>query len=154
MAFARRAALILLADDDADAREMYAEYLLLSGFGVVQARNGHDALAVARSCHPDVVVTDVEMPRMGGLQFARALRADVTMRSVPVICLSGLDDIGREAAECGCSAIVMKPFSPEALCALICRILAQPHRERSAGQPAFSAELEQQPVRRTARRSR
>ena len=67
MAYARRAALILLADDDGDARQMYAEYLLLSGFAVVQARNGHDALDVARSCRPDVVVTDVEMPRMGGL---------------------------------------------------------------------------------------
>jgi two-component system chemotaxis response regulator CheY len=152
MAFARRAALILLADDDGDAREMYAEYLLLSGFAVVQARNGHDALDVARRCRPDVVVTDVEMPRMGGLQFARVLRSDPALCSVPVVCLSGLDGVGREAAESGCSAIAMKPFPPEALAALVERILGQPHRHVD-GDRSFGPELDPQPVRRTARRA-
>jgi two-component system chemotaxis response regulator CheY len=152
MTFARRAALILLADDDGDARQMYAEYLLLSGFAVVQARNGHDALDVARSCRPDVVVTDVEMPRMGGLQFARALRADPTLASVPIICLSGLDGVGREAAESGCSAIAMKPFPPEALAALVGRILGRA-LEQPASEQSFHPELEHQPVR-PARRLR
>lgn len=146
MGFARKGALILLADDDSDVREMYAEYLLLSGFAVVQARNGHDALSVARSCHPDAIVTDVQMPRMGGLQFTRALRADPALRHVPVICLSGLDSIGRDAGEAGCSAIVTKPFAPESLVSLVTRVLA--NRDAAADVPAAEPAL----VRPSARR--
>lgn len=134
---ARTAALVLLADDDADLRGIYAEYLLLSGFAVVQAPNGHEALAVAGACRPDVIITDVQMPRMSGPQLARALRADPDLRNVPVIFLSGLDSIRYEAADAGSVAIATKPLAPESLVALVTRILAthRPDDELPDAQP-------------------
>ena len=115
--------LVLVVDDDPEIRAMYAEYLQISGFEVAQARNGHEALDLCQSVPPDVVVTDVQMPRMGGIQLIRSLRARPATRRVPVICVSASVDCVREAAAVGCAAALEKPCAPDTLVGLIRRVL-------------------------------
>ena len=115
--------LVLVVDDDPETRAMYAEYLHLSGFEVAEARNGHEAFDLCQSVPPDVVVTDIQMPRMGGIQLIRALRARPATRAVPVICVSASVDCVREAAAVGCAAALEKPCPPDTLVDLIRRLL-------------------------------
>jgi two-component system, cell cycle response regulator DivK len=114
---------VLVVDDDPETRSMYAEYLHLSGVEVAQARNGHEALDLYDTVPPDLVVTDIQMPRMGGIQLIRSLRARSQTRQLPVICLSAGIDCVREAAAVGCAAAIQKPCPPDTLVALIRRIL-------------------------------
>jgi hypothetical protein len=123
--------LVLLVDDDPDTRSMYAEYLRLSGFEVAQARNGHEALDLCQSVPPDVVVTDIQMPRMGGIQLIRSLRSRPATGGVPVICVSASVDCVREAAAVGCAAALEKPCPPDTLADLIRRVLGR--RTQAAG---------------------
>ena len=73
--------LVLLVDDDNDNREMYAIYLRANGFHVAEARDGAEAIAVAKKLRPAVVVLDLEMPRVNGLETIRRIRALARIRA-------------------------------------------------------------------------
>jgi CheY-like chemotaxis protein len=118
---------VLLVDDDPDLREMYGLYLVSEGYGVLQAPNGHAALDVIATTHPDVVVTDIQMPRMNGLQLTHTLRSRPATARVPVIGLSGLGGFEAAAVAAGCNAILEKPCAPEVLAALVARVLQWSH---------------------------
>lgn len=106
---------VLLVEDDDDNRELMAEVLVSAGFEVLAAASGQDGLRTL-SDHPvDVVVTDVGMPGMGGLEMARSVKAIAP--GVPVVIVTGWaerDDIatarGREV-----DAVLIKPVDPDAL---------------------------------------
>ncbi len=104
---------VLLVDDDRDTREMYSEYLSYSGLQVTEASSGKRALeSAARHC-PDVVVTDIAMPEMDGLELSRRLRAGRDTHSVPIITVSGqMTEPGRQA---GVNAVLAKPCDPDRL---------------------------------------
>jgi CheY-like chemotaxis protein len=107
---------ILLTDDDEDSRELCAEYFAGRGFEVVQAHNGAEAFAIATSRTLDVIVMDLEMPVMGGVEAIRRLRSDARSRGIPVIVLSGNGAAGRRRAiRAGCDAYCSKPCDIEAL---------------------------------------
>ena len=80
---------VLLVEDDRDTREMYSEYLSYSGLTVTQAATGRGALEQVRAHVPDIVVTDIAMPEMDGLEMSRRLRALAPTRDVPIIAVSG-----------------------------------------------------------------
>jgi two-component system, cell cycle response regulator DivK len=101
---------VLLAEDDRDTREMYSEYLRYSGFDVTTVATGRRAFDRARTDHPDVVVTDIAMPVMDGLELSRRLRADESTRDVPIIALSAQPTAG--AREAGANAVLEKPCEP------------------------------------------
>ncbi len=104
---------VLLVEDDRDTREMYCEYLSFSGMEVTEARNGRGALERAQSQCPDVVVTDIAMPEMDGLELSRRLRAQAETRDVPIIAVSGqASDIARLA---GADVVLDKPCEPDRL---------------------------------------
>jgi CheY-like chemotaxis protein len=79
---------VLLVEDHADSRQMYAEFLRMQ-FTVVEAGDGINALEVMEQTRPDVVVTDLALPRMDGFELVRRMKADERLRDVPVIALSG-----------------------------------------------------------------
>ena len=104
---------VLLVEDDRDTREMYSEYLRFSGMDVTQARNGRGALERAAAWPPDVVVTDIAMPEMDGLELARRLRGQAATRYVPIIAVSG--QASERAREAGADVVLDKPCEPDRL---------------------------------------
>ena len=109
--------LVLVVDDYADAREMYAEYLEFSGFRVAEAKNGAEALDKAFELTPDVILMDLSLPVMDGWEATRRLKADERTRGIPVVALTGHALAGHSeiAKKAGCDAFVTKPCLPDAL---------------------------------------
>jgi two-component system, cell cycle response regulator DivK len=109
--------LVLVVDDYADAREMYAEYLEFSGFRVAEAKNGAEALDKAFELTPDVILMDLSLPVMDGWEATRRLKADERTRGIPVVALTGhaLSGHSNGARDAGCDAFVTKPCLPDAL---------------------------------------
>ncbi len=105
--------LILIADDDRTYRFLYRQALEAAGFGVVEAVDGADALAVFEKSAPAIVVLDVLMPKMGGFAACAALRATKAGRSAPVLLATTLDDIGsiERAYDAGATDFITKPVN-------------------------------------------
>jgi CheY-like chemotaxis protein len=116
---------VLLVDDYPDAREMYSEYLRFSGFDVVQASNGIEALQQAIDTSPDIVLMDLSLPVMDGWEATRRLKADERTASIPVVAVTGhsLAGVAENARKLGCAAFVTKPCLPEDLVREIRRVL-------------------------------
>ena len=116
---------VLLVDDYPDAREMYTEYLEFSGFEVVEAGNGMEALQRAIDASPDIILMDLSLPVMDGWEATRRLKADHRTASIPVVALTGhaLAGISEGAKKAGCDAFVTKPCLPEDLVHEIKRVL-------------------------------
>jgi two-component system, cell cycle response regulator DivK len=119
---------VLVVDDYADAREMYSEYLQFSGFDVVEAANGIEALQRAVEDQPDIILMDLSLPVMDGWEATRRLKADGRTACIPVVMLTGhtLAGISEGAMKAGCEAFVTKPCLPEDLVKEIRRVLAAP----------------------------
>ena len=117
---------VLLVDDYPDARAMYGEYLEFSGFDVVEAANGEEALARAVDAGPDIIVMDLSLPVMDGCEATRRLKADARTAAIPVVALTGhaLAGISDGARQAGCAAFVTKPCLPDDLVMEIRRVLA------------------------------
>jgi two-component system, cell cycle response regulator DivK len=108
---------VLLVDDYPDAREMYSEYLKFSGFDVVEAANGVEALQRAIDSTPDIILMDLSLPVMDGWEATRRLKADPRTAGIPVVALTGhaLSGTNEGAVKAGCDAFVTKPCLPEDL---------------------------------------
>jgi CheY-like chemotaxis protein len=124
---------VLVVDDDRDARETLAMALAQSGYAVDIVEDGREALGRLSSWPADVLVSDINMPQMGGLELIQALRA--SGRRQPVVLISGMEEDHLPRADaCGASACLKKPMSIDELiwaieCALACR-------ESEQGRPA------------------
>ncbi len=108
---------MLVVDDFLDAREMYAEYFAFSGFRVVEASNGAEAVQKALELIPHVILMDLSMPGMDGWEATRRLKADRRTKHIPVIALTGhaLTGYAESAKQAGCDAFVTKPCLPDTL---------------------------------------
>lgn len=106
--------LILLVDDDINTLEALAYVLQRVGYGVVKATNGREALAKAQADRPGLVILDIMMPGMNGIEVCQALRASPETRYLPVLVLSALGDIRSttEALMAGASSYLIKPIKP------------------------------------------
>jgi CheY-like chemotaxis protein len=118
---------VLLVDDYPDAREMYSEYLKFSGFDVVEAANGLEALQRALDHSPDIILMDLSLPVMDGWEATRRLKADPRTASIPVVALTGhaLSGTNEGAVKAGCDAFVTKPCLPEDLVQEIRSVLSR-----------------------------
>jgi two-component system, cell cycle response regulator DivK len=123
---------VLLVDDYPDAREMYTEYLEFSGFDVVEAENGMEALQRAVDTAPDIILMDLSLPVMDGWEATRRLKADPRTAPIPVVALTGhaLAGISEGAKKAGCDAFVTKPCLPEDLVKEIRKILDSPANKK------------------------
>jgi two-component system cell cycle response regulator DivK len=116
---------VLLVDDYPDARDMYSEYLEYSGYEVIQAANGMEALQRAVDDKPDIILMDLSLPVMDGWEATRRLKADERTAGIPVVALTGhaLAGISEGAKRAGCDAFVTKPCLPEDLVKEVKRVL-------------------------------
>jgi two-component system, cell cycle response regulator DivK len=111
--------LVLVVDDYDDAREMYAESLLVNGFRVAEAADGAQAVALAKTLAPDVILMDLSLPGIDGWEATRRLKADPCTRHIPVVALTGhaLSSALDAAREAGCDRFVVKPALPDVVIA-------------------------------------
>ena len=107
---------VLLVEDHTDSRQMYAEFLRMQ-FTVVEAADGVNALEIMQETCPDVVVTDLTLPRMDGFELLKRMKADARLKDVPVIALSGFSGADHEerARQAGSSLVLQKPCLPDDL---------------------------------------
>jgi DNA-binding response OmpR family regulator len=121
---------ILVAEDDRDIAELVAHYIRKSGWEPHVAASGDQALAYARGHAVDVVILDVMLPGMSGLEVCRALRADRATSAVPIIMLTARGDEADRVIglEIGADDYVAKPFSPNELVARIRALLRRSRR--------------------------
>ncbi|HWR88911.1 MAG TPA: EAL domain-containing protein [Dissulfurispiraceae bacterium] len=110
---ARETALILVVDDDLAMRLLVRESLEIAGFQVEDAGNGLEGLGIFREVQPDLVLLDVMMPDMDGFQVSRTLRSIPGGDRIPIVMMTGLDDIEsiNRAYEAGATDFITKPFN-------------------------------------------
>ena len=120
------AARVLIVDDDPAMRLLCTINLEREGLVVLEAADGLTALARARSEQPDLVVTDVSMPRLDGFGLAEALRRDRRTRRIPLVFLSGETNVTYEARaeKLGALAYLTKPIDPLMLASRVAEVLA------------------------------
>lgn len=119
------ASVILAVDDSASMRQMVSFTLKGAGYDVVQAADGVEALDYARGHAVDLVLTDVNMPRMDGITLVRELRGLAGYRLTPMLVLTTESGQDRklQGKQAGATGWIVKPFNPEQLLATIARVL-------------------------------
>jgi two-component system chemotaxis response regulator CheY len=116
---------ILAVDDSPSMRDMVRIALTGAGFDVIQAHDGEHALELAKKDAFDLVLSDVNMPRMDGIALIRALRAEASYRHTPILMLTtdGSPERKKEGKEAGATGWIVKPFDPVQLIATMNRVL-------------------------------
>jgi two-component system, chemotaxis family, chemotaxis protein CheY len=116
---------VLTVDDSAAMRDLVAITLQQAGFDVSQAKDGLEALSMARGAQFDLVLADLNMPNMDGIELIRALRADEAYRTTPILMLTTESDLTkrREGKTAGATGWIVKPFFPDQLVASLHRAL-------------------------------
>ena len=112
---ADRKPLVLLVEDLVDSRELYAQYLNYTGFSVVTAINGHEALRLAQLLRPDVILMDIRLPGMDGLEATADIKRTPELAHIPVVAITA-DSSLQMADRCraaGCAAFISKPALPD-----------------------------------------
>lgn len=119
---------LLIADDEESLRLLVSATLASESYEILEAGDGTEALAIARSERPRVVLLDVNMPGMNGLEVCRRIKGDPTLASVRVVMLSTASQTDERAAGAGAGAdtYLTKPFSPLELLTVIERMMALP----------------------------
>src|SRR3970040_1857938 len=122
----RERPVVLIAEDQQDLRQPYAEQLTLSGFDVIEAVNGAEAIDLTSSRLPDVILMDLSMPVVDGWEATKRLRADIRTRHIPVVALTAHAGSGelQRAPSGGCAWFVPKPCPPAALITEVRRVLS------------------------------
>ncbi|NJL11368.1 MAG: response regulator, partial [Calothrix sp. SM1_7_51] len=118
---------ILVVDDDLGTRLSISDFLELSGYSVVTANDGQEALALVQEYHPNLMVTDIVMPRMNGYELVRQVRQYPSFRLLPIILLTARTKTQERilAYQSGCDLYLPKPFELEELAAAIRNLLAR-----------------------------
>jgi CheY-like chemotaxis protein len=117
---------ILLVEDFDDTRLMTKLWLTKKGYRVVEAENGEKAVEVAQREQPDLIIMDMMMPGIDGLDATRQIREYQSLQTTPIVAVSayGADQYRHKALDAGCNEYVPTPFDPDALSKLIERLLA------------------------------
>jgi CheY-like chemotaxis protein len=116
---------VLLVEDTEDNRFMMRRLLEMSGYRVIEARNGQEAVKVAEAEKPSIILMDLSLPVIDGLAATRLIRKLPDCESIPIIAVSAHDtsDFKEEALSVGCNGYVTKPIDFTALDTLIARFL-------------------------------
>ncbi|HUA37974.1 MAG TPA: response regulator [Candidatus Sulfopaludibacter sp.] len=119
---------ILVVEDDPDQLEAIRGNLKDAGFAIGTAANGVDALIKTRSVSPDLIVLDLMLPQLNGLDICKTLRENPATASIPVIMLTGLDSYFTRVAgfEAGVNVYLTKPYQPEELISKVEELLEHP----------------------------
>lgn len=114
---------ILICEDEAALREL-VRVSLGSGYGYLEASDGMEALELAKAHHPDVVVLDLMLPGLSGLEVLARLRGAANGHRMPVVVISAWGDAREEAFDAGADRFVLKPFDPDDLRAVVQELVA------------------------------
>jgi CheY-like chemotaxis protein len=117
------AATILVCDDDPSLREL-VRAVLGPSYRFVEAADGVEALTLARETRPDLIVLDVMLPELSGIEVLEALRLDAELQSIPVIVITAWSHAEVDAHVAGADRFVSKPFDPDDLSAAVEELLA------------------------------
>ncbi|PWK76247.1 response regulator [Aminobacter sp. AP02] len=119
-------ATILTVDDSRTMREMLKLALSQAGYRVIQAEDGVHGLEVLKGESPQVIVTDINMPRMDGFGFIEQVRSDAAYRGIPILVLTTESDAEKKdrARRAGATGWIVKPFDPAKLIDAIRRVAA------------------------------
>jgi CheY-like chemotaxis protein len=129
---------ILVIDDNTAVLEAMDCFLRAQGYAVLLAENGPAGLRLAARQHVDLVLLDIEMPQMSGLEVCRLIRADPALRHLPVLIMTGRPtrDCFLRGREAGASLVVGKPFDLTRLQSVIAGLLSAAAAPPSAAPPA------------------
>jgi two-component system cell cycle response regulator DivK len=114
-------ATILHVEDNLDNRMVVRDLLHFRGYRVVEVFDGEEALAAAEREHPDIILMDVQLPRVSGLEAARRIKAREDLRHIPIVAVTSfaLSGDDQKAYAAGCDAYIAKPYKPRDLLQLI-----------------------------------
>ena len=121
-----RRLVILLVDDHLDTREMYTDYLRIRGYDIVPCGDSRECLDLALRHHPDLIVTELRMHGLNGIEILSSLRAEPSLAGVPIVALtaSALTFERERALAAGFNRVIPKPCLPEELAGEIASILS------------------------------
>lgn len=116
----------LTVDDSKTMRDMVSFTLKNAGFEVIEAEDGKAALTVLGSSPVDVIITDLNMPNMNGIELIRELRANPTYKFTPILMLTTESDDSKkgEGKAAGATGWIVKPFNPEKLVQVVSKVCA------------------------------
>ena len=105
--------LVLIVEDNELNMKLFHDLLDAHGFATIQTRNGFDAISLAREHHPDLILMDIQLPEVSGLEVTKWLKEDDKLRSIPVVAVTAFAMKGDEERirSGGCEAYVSKPIS-------------------------------------------
>ena len=108
---------VLVVEDHEDNRQILRDLLENAGYNMIEAGDGEQALMAAASQRPDLILMDIQLPILDGYEATRRLKADLTLKTIPVIAVTSyaLSDDEKKAYAAGCDAYVAKPYDPLAL---------------------------------------
>ena len=112
---------ILVVEDQEDNRQILRDLLGSAGLRMIEAHDGEEALSVAQSQRPDLILMDIQLPLVDGYEATRNIKRDPELKDIPIIAVTSYALSGDEqkAREAGCDAYMAKPYSPRALLARI-----------------------------------
>ena len=116
--------LILLVDDTEEIRQVWRRLLTAAGFRVIEAVHGEDGVRKALDLRPDLIVMDIAMPVLNGIDATRQLKADPATTAVPILAVSA-DTVDEESREAGCDAFLPKPVRHGHLLSEVRRLLRE-----------------------------
>lgn len=126
---------LLVVEDEPDLLRLLVHILGAAGFNVIQAYGGEDALRKIKLHHPDLIVTDLAMPRMSGVEIIERVKHDPETQAIPCIAVTAYmwDQIASAANEAGCDGFVPKPFTGPRLLQEIAKFVPLPSKVRATG---------------------
>jgi two-component system cell cycle response regulator DivK len=132
-------ATILHVEDNPANRMIVRDLLHFRGYRVVEALDGNDALAAAERERPDVILMDIQLPGVSGLEAARRIKAREDLRHIPIVAVTSfaLSGDDKRAFAAGCSAYITKPYNPRELVKLIQTLLLAPRADAQDLTPRY-----------------
>ena len=123
-----RVPLVLVVDDSLTVRKITTRLLEREGYRALTAKDGLDALQILADANPDVILLDIEMPRMDGFEFTKTIKADNRQSHIPIIMITSrtAEKHRNHARELGVNEYLGKPFQDEQLLALVVKYAGKP----------------------------
>ena len=116
---------ILHVEDNPSNRMIVRDLFEFQGYRVIEVSDGEEALAAAERERPDLILMDIQLPRISGLEATRRIKARKELRHIPIIAVTSfaLSGDDQKAAEAGCDAYIAKPYRPRDLLQLVRKLL-------------------------------
>jgi len=104
---------VLIVEDDPLNMKLFNDLLQASGYDILQSIDGKDALDLAREHHPDLIIMDIQLPEVSGMDYTKMLKADDALKDIPVLAVTAFALKGDEEKilEAGCDGYIAKPIT-------------------------------------------